>query len=345
MSSEMKTHCLKQTPNSEEIVIRRIKASEFKQVFRLAFEAFREEAEIAGFDTRRFRRITRFYRILSNFLILFDFFNVDLETVLVAVSESRLAGMAHLVPHGKNVWSIGSVAVDPLFRRRGIYRRLLQEAINYVAKKDGQRIIQSIHADNVAALKMADELGFRILEERSLFCAEIRENPNEEKKSDVKIRQLRQADIEKVYDICRTRDSKSVEALKVSCDDFREHFSSKLWKRLAHVHSEKWVLDFEDEVEGYASVAYTSPKEAGSIESFYVMPSSSCSDHAALLLQHVLRFLHARGIRKVIVSLNKDWQDVIEVFRDLGFERTFFSYEAVKELASQSESLKQSLPI
>jgi hypothetical protein len=33
------------------------------------------------------------------------------------------------------------------------------------------------------------------------------------------------------------------------------------------------------------------------------------------------------------VSLNKDWLDIVEVFQNFGFERTFFSYEAVKELA------------
>lgn len=332
---------MKKTHSSEEIVIRRIKASEFDQAFKLVSDAFWREIEIAGLDVHRLKRMTRFYRIISGFLFLFDIFHIDFQTLLVALSRNKVVGIIHLIPHGKKIWSIDSVAVDPQFRRRGIYRNLMREAIKYVTEKRGERIIQSIHTDNVAPVRVADELKFEVFEEKSLFYAEIGTSPFRNVKNDIIVRAFKPTDIEQVFEICKMLDSERTEAYRISPEDFLEHFSSRIRKKLAHVHSEKWVVDLDGKVVGYASVAYTSPEEAGNIESFYLIPRKDYSELASVLLKHVVNFLSARNIKKVIVSLNKEWRETVDVFQNFGFKHTAFSYETIKKLAQRHDPLTQ----
>jgi L-amino acid N-acyltransferase YncA len=83
---------------------------------------------------------------------------------------------------------------------------------------------------------------------------------------------------------------------------------------------------------GYAKVTYTSPKEAGSIESFYVLSSNYSTELTRYLLNYALAFLAKRNIKKVVANLNKDWKETIEVFESFGFKPVASVYEMVKWL-------------
>jgi len=161
---------------------------------------------------------------------------------------------------------------------------------------------------------------------------EIDENALFDIKSDVSIKALQKKDIQQVYEICKKLDPKRMETYKFAPEDVFESFTGRLRKKLANVHSKRWVLRREGKVVGYASITYTSPKRAGNIESFYILPSKDSSELASVLLRHVLNFLSIRNIRKVLVSLNKESSEIIEVFQRYGFKHVAFVYEMVKKL-------------
>lgn len=311
-------------------MIRRIKRSEFDQTFKLVADAFPRETEITGLDVRRLRRMARFYSLISGFFLIFDSLHIDFETILVAVSKNKIVGEIHLVPLGKRIWSINSVAVDSQFRRRGIYRSLMKEALKYVAQRHGKKIVQSIRIDNIAPIKMAGELKFEISKEKNLLHLEISEVPSVDIRRHILIRAVKPVDIKQISEISKALSSKKIETNDVAFDDFHESFLSRIRNKIARVHSEKWVLDLEGTIVGYAGVTYTSPHEAGNIEPFHVLASKDRSELACKLLRHILVFLLAKNIRKVNVSLNKELSDVIEVFQRFGFKHFVFQYEMEK---------------
>lgn len=315
-----------------DILIRRIKRTEFDQAFKLISEAFQREIEIAGLDVRRLNRMTRLYSVVSGFLFLFDILHIDLETVLVAVSENKLVGEIHLMPCGKKIWSINSVAVDSQFRRRGIYRHLMQEALKYVVRRHGRRIVQSVRKDNVAPVKVANELKFQVFVEKTLMYLEICESPPVDIKNDILIRKVRPADAQRIYEMCRMLDPKRVDIYEIKPEDYLDSLSSRLRKKITQIYSERFILSSKGKVVGYASVTYTSQREAAKLDSFYLLPSRNHSELVNVFLRHIVNLLRTRNIRKVIVDLNSDWLEIIEAFHCFGFENLAFGYEMVKEL-------------
>lgn len=333
---------MRKTETTNEIVIRRIKRTEFDKIFQLISEAFQREIEIAGFDVRRLKRMARLYSVVSGFFFLFDILHINFETILVAVSENKLVGEIHLVPRGKKIWSINSVVVDPQFRRRGIYRHLMQEALKYVARRHGKKIIQSVRKDNVAPLKIANELKFKVFVEKILMYLEISEVSLVDTKNDILIRKVQPADTQRIYKMCKVLDPKRVEIYEIKPEDYLDSLSSRLRKKITHIYSDRLILDSKGKVISYASLIYTSQREAAKLESFYLLPSRNLSELVSVFLRHLVNFLRTKNIRKVIVELNKDWLEIIEAFRCLGFEDLAFEYEMVKELVDGEQYEYQS---
>lgn len=321
---------------TNEIVIRRIKRSEFDQTFKLIAEAFQRETEISGLDVGRLKRMARFYSIISGFSFVFDMLHIDLETILVAVSNRRIVGEVHLVPLGKRMWSINSVAVDAQFRRRGIYRNLMKDALEYVAQRHGRKIVQSIRIDNVAPMKIAGELKFEVYEERNLLHLEMDEVSHRDNRRYLLMRAVKPVDIKRISEISKSLCLKKPQTNEAMFDCFQESFLSRFRNRIARVHSEKWVWSLEGVVVGFAGVTYTSPCEAGNIEPFHVLASKDRSELAGCFLTHILDFLVARNIRKVNASLNREWADVIGAFQRFGFKHFVFQFHMEKPITADA---------
>lgn len=79
----------------------------------------------------------------------------------VWLERGQLVGNVTLTPaeHGGG-WVIANVAVLPSFRRRGIARRLMEAALDYVARRNSFALLQ-VEADNAAARALYASLGFR----------------------------------------------------------------------------------------------------------------------------------------------------------------------------------------
>ena len=316
----------------EKMVIQRIRGKDFDQLFRLMSNGFKREIAITGFDTRRFSRAARFYRLFSIIFPLLDAFHIDFPTILVAVSGDILIGAIHLVPHSKGVWSIDSVTVDPTFRGHGVYRRLMKEALKYISKKRGKSVRQSVRTDNVAPVKIAGELKFEVFEEDILLFSEFSEVPLIKFEKDVLVRAPKPTDKEQIYEICKFIQPRRIEAYRNVLEDLHGSLSSYIVGKLIGARSRRWVIEVRGKIAGYASVRCTSSSEAGYIGYFCVIPSNDSSKLESVLMNTILSFFAMKNIGKVVVSLDKERKQTIEIFKQAGFKPVASSYEMMKNI-------------
>jgi ribosomal protein S18 acetylase RimI-like enzyme/L-amino acid N-acyltransferase YncA len=318
---------------SEGITIRRARGNDFSRVFQLISEAFPNEINLVGFDPKRLKRLARLYSILSVFFPILDFLNINFETILVALAEGQVVGELHLVPHGKGIWSLDSSAVDKKFRGRGIYRKLMQESLRYISQRRGERIVTSLWTTNVPAVKITSELRFDIIEEQTLLNLLETNKTSFERKENIEIRELKKSDLTHIFSICKTLDTKRTEMLKVGPKDFMRTSVMDLRNKISGIHSNQWVLEVRGRILGYAKVTYTSPKEAGSIESFYVVSHIEHAELPGYLLNYVLSFLASKGVRRVVANVNKEWKETLNAFECSGFMPVASVYEMVRWLS------------
>jgi len=298
----------------EKMVIRPIRRKDFDQLFDLVSRSFGKEIQIAGLDLQRLRRVARLYLLIEWTLPLFEIFCIDFETILVAVSGKEVVGEVHLVPQGKKIWTINSIAVDSRFRKCGIGSRLTKEALGYVSERNGKRVLLHVWADNFAALKMYRKFNFDVFESEILLLCELLGKPtiDIEIDDDVLIREVKPDDISHIRKIFEAVDRKKMQeiASEILPDSFFRHIMS----RIVWSCSKKWVLEMRGEVLGYTHVNYVPPQQAGTIESFCV-----------------IEFLTLRNVKRVTTSLNEEWKDTIEMFKRFGFKPTASVYQMIKE--------------
>lgn len=324
---------MRKPETSEGIVVQRVGRKDLSRVFELISEAFPTEISLGGFDPRRLKRLVKLYSILNVFFTILDFLHINFETILVAVADGQVVGELHLVPQGKGIWSLDSSAVDRKFRGRGIYRRLMRESLRYISQRHGEKIVTSLWATNVPAVKITSELRFQTLEEKTLLIrGETNETSLLETKGNAEIRELKQHDIEQVFGICKTLDPKRTEVYNVTPGDFLGTSLMNLRNKMVGFHSKQWVLVVKGQVAGYVKVSYTSVEEAGSIESFYVLSVNNSSELTGYFLKYVLTFLANRNIRRVVTALDREWRETIQTFERFGFKPVATVYERVRWL-------------
>lgn len=316
----------------EDIVIRRIRKNDFEQLFNLITEGFKRGIDIVGLDIQRLRRMAKFYGLASSFLPLLDFLHLDFETILAAVVGNKVVGEIHLVPHGKKIWSLDSATVDRNFRGRGIYRKLMKEALKYISKRRGERIITSLWTDNIAPIKITSELKYKIFTREILLLGELSEIHGVPKNEGIVIREIRPDDIEQVYCIYKSFNPRKTDAHKITPDDFIDSISKRIRSKIAHINSERLVIEVEGKIVGYAHVTYSSAKEASNLESFRALLSVDQFRLVHSLLSWVSSSLAVRNIKKVVISLDEERKETIEAFQRFGFKPIASVYQLVKEL-------------
>ncbi len=304
----------------KDITVRRIKKQDFAQFFEVFSRSFGQEIEIMGLDLQRFMSIVRFYDLISVLSRMLEVVNVYLPTILVAVSkEDAVLGGVHLVPFGRGVWTIDSLVVDPSYRRRGIGVRLISEAVAYVWTGRGEKALTYVRADNMPSLRIRRRLHGEFFDRRLFLMAEVDERPIGNISGDFVIRDVQPRDVSDVYRFCSTLDHQKAVTFELSPSSFLSSVTERVASRLGWSSSKRWVLESQGQVVGYVHLTYSSPKEAARIESFYILGPSDLYAPTALLLNRVFDTLRAERIRKVVVSLNEDWKELIRVFEDLGF--------------------------
>jgi GNAT superfamily N-acetyltransferase len=257
--------------------------------------------------------------------------NKDYPTILVATLEDEVVGQVHIVPLGKGIWTIDSLAVDPSYIKRGVGGHLIEGSTEYIKMKRGKKAISSIRTDNAPALRIAEKLGFSPFQTTSSYFCEI--DPQSTKiPENVVIEGFAPNDSEGVFEICRVVDPTKTKAYHVSPRDFLTSPLEWISNKMLHLRSEKVVLRVDDRIVGYAHVIYTTPHEAAKIKSFCFTPNPDLKRLEDALLAYVLNLLLKRNIRRVILNLNRERERMIETIKQRGFRHLASFYEISKNL-------------
>ena len=176
---------------------------------------------------------------------------------------------------------------------------------------------------------------FEVYEKDILLALKLSEIPNVKFGEGVSIRKIKRADVEQIYQICKTLSPREMLIYEIAPRDFLDSFLSRLISMMAWSFSKKWVIEVNGKILGYAHVTYIPPQKAGKIESFYVLPSNKSTELISPFLSKVLGFLATRNTRKVTVVLNEEWKETIETFKSFGFKPITFVYKRMRELARE----------
>jgi len=88
--------------------------------------------------------------------------------------DKRIIGNASLIPFrdkGGRIYLIANVAVHPDYRRRGIGRALTERVMKQARDKKASAIWLHVRDDNLSAIKLYEDLGFREMARRTTWSA------------------------------------------------------------------------------------------------------------------------------------------------------------------------------
>ncbi|MBP7686331.1 MAG: GNAT family N-acetyltransferase [Thermoflexales bacterium] len=134
----------------------------------LVEQAFADDMDAAG------RKAMREMRLMGQWFGWMDFFATPGQGALpgfVWIESGRIVGnvtVRRLSSFGHG-WMIGNVAVDSVWRRRGIARQLMQAAIDLAREQDADWISLQVRSDNASAHDLYRSLGFEDVGETVYF--------------------------------------------------------------------------------------------------------------------------------------------------------------------------------
>lgn len=133
---------------------------DFEKIVTLLELVFAEEIEARGMDIRAelitYKRLLPLFKILGLFSKTFRYtmngfvFETKDEQIVASVNTSSLG----------NRWEIAMVATHPDYRRKGLARDLVTDAINFVKDKRGNICVLEVRSENTPAYNLYRDLGF-----------------------------------------------------------------------------------------------------------------------------------------------------------------------------------------
>ncbi|MFA4858532.1 MAG: ribosomal protein S18-alanine N-acetyltransferase [Candidatus Margulisiibacteriota bacterium] len=99
-----------------------------------------------------------------------EVFEHDINVYYVARFDGKLAGYIG-IEHVLDEAHIINLAVNPLYRRRGIAAALVQHVL-----KDAKSFFLEVRKSNTAAIKLYEKIGFQVIDERKNYYADNQED-------------------------------------------------------------------------------------------------------------------------------------------------------------------------
>jgi len=100
-------------------------------------------------------------------------------------------------------WTIANVAVLPEYRRRGIARQLVEQAIAHIRRHGGKRILLQVRADNNIAKRLYQGMGFVTFDTWKELYLSTTQWPIVLARPQADLRRPRLADAEQIYNLLK----------------------------------------------------------------------------------------------------------------------------------------------
>lgn len=302
------------------IIIRDFKKEDLENVIECTMKSFAEEFEVMGVDPDKWRKMAhRRFSIGGRILFgLFKLLGREPIKFFVADMDGRVVGTTMLSRRRNNCY-ISTVMTHPDFRRKGVAIALLKTAIEYARSRRLGKAILHVSSTNDAAKHLYLKLGFVKFEESLYLTADIDSLIDSEKAEEIQVRDFKKSDEDAVYQLIKhSRDPKSLEVVGFQKEDLR----TPLWGRMARMGTVKRIVAVKDEkTAGYASVSYTSNREAGQISSLAVLPEMISMGIAEELVKAGANYVKSCGTKTILVVAPLRNEELAKTLENLGLKR------------------------
>lgn len=305
---------------NSSILIRDFRKSDLNDLLDLLPKSFAEEFEVTGFDLDRVRQmVNRMFGIFGKvFLGLTTLFGREPVKFFVAEVDKRIVGTAMVNNRGRAGY-ISTVMVHPSYRRRGIAKRLMESAVDYIKNRKMSRAVLHVVSTNISAKNLYTKMEFGKFENIVYLIAETRNlsKPNNTEK--IMVRFFQNTDIDEVYDLIkRYNDPDHLRIFDFGKNDLKTPF----WLRLFRFSTQRRIVAMQNgRIVGYAEVSYTAPKEASRIENIQVCPENGSTEIEKALAGAAVDQIKQWGAEKIRVTVSAMRQELIEELENMGFRK------------------------
>jgi len=304
------------------LIIRDFRREDIEDVIECAKESFIEDLEMRGFDPDFWRELVR-RRFGITGRILFGFsalLGKEPIKFFVADENGKVVGTT-MVTKRRKISYLVTVMVHPNFRRRGIATELMKIAIDHIRKRKLSKAILQVSSINNPAKGLYQKLGFKKFDDTVYLTADVDSLSSLERVERIQVRDFQKSDIDGVYELIkRSRDSNWLKVHDFEKNDLK----TSLWSRIARMSTLKRIVAVKDEkIVGYASLSYTTPKEAGRIVSIEVSPEMVSKRIEEELIRVGANYLKSSGTKTVLATVPLTNEELIERLENLGFKKRF----------------------
>ncbi|PWI47693.1 hypothetical protein CEE45_10530 [Candidatus Heimdallarchaeota archaeon B3_Heim] len=304
---------------------------DFERIVALLELVFAEEIEARGMDIRAelitYKRLFPLFKILGLFSKTFRYtmngfvFETKDEQIIASVNTSSLG----------NRWEIAMVATHPDYRRKGLARDLVTDAINFVKDKRGNMCVLEVRSENTPAYHLYRDLGFIHYDS----IAEMKLSPDNwpesidlpipDEYTITKIKRDNQTSMQR-YQLQVKETSEEVQQfLPVDKKRFKSSKLKNLLRpimvRLLSMKLNSWLIYFKEELVGTIFVNFNkSGKNPHRVE--LVIDPDHQEKLAKSMLSIALTKISDRGFtnNNTLITIRSSNSDLLAILKESGFE-------------------------
>jgi len=316
---------------ANNVLIRDFRKSDLHDLLNVAHLSFSEELELTGFDSNHVKKmVDQMFGIIGRiFLGLSKLFGKDLGKFLVAEVDKRLVATTMVTRRGK-VGHISTVMVHPTYRRKGIARKLMKNALDYIQKKKMEKAVLHIVSTNMPAKSLYTKLDFKEFEKIMYLVGNVDSFSQPENVKGIQIRNFQKNDMNAVYELIKSsEDPKHLETFNFKKNDLKTSFI----QRIFHFSTENKIVALcDNRIVGYVQAIYTTPNEAGRIRNVQVKPQMRSKGIEEMLICSGINEIRKVGTKKVQGTASLKRPELIAAMKRLGFEKYLEMEGMVREL-------------
>jgi ribosomal protein S18 acetylase RimI-like enzyme len=205
----------------------------------------------------------------------------------------------------------------------------MTNAIDYVRRRKKERAILHVESTNASARSLYIKLGFKAFEHIAYFGRETNFQHALENVSEVKIREFQKKDLDQVYNlIVASEDPNSLRIFDFTKKDLKTSFLQRIFRFSTQ---KKLVALSKGNIVGYVEAHFTTPKEAGRIDSLHVAIEDKSCEIEKMLIEAANDEIAKSGVRRIRLTAPTTKQELIETVKDLGFREIFIMDAMVAE--------------
>ncbi len=315
----------------DDVLVRDFRKSDLHDLLEVLRLSFAEEFELTGFDPDHVKKmVDQMFGIIGRIFLGFSkLFGKEPIKFLVAEVNKRLVGTTIVNNRGK-VGYISTVMVHPTYRRKGIARKLMKNALDYIQKKKMEKAVLHVVSTNVPAKSLYTKLGFKEFEKTMYLVGNVDSFSQPENVKGIQIRNFQKNDLDAAYELIKSsEDPKHLETFNFKKNDLKTSFI----QRVFHLSTENKIVALHDNrIVGYAQAIYTTPNEAGRIRNVQVNPDMRSKRIEEMLICSGMNEIRKVGTKKVQGAASLKRPELIAAMKRLGFEKHLEMEGMVREL-------------